>query len=223
MREARNLRRSERKWLRERFPPRTWGWTRTWSTIQARFRTRRGITVSHRMPSRRRRGITVSHRMLSSTSHRPGSKPTTRCLRIVVRVQPHQTTSPNPPHRSTIGTFRAFWRRRRSPLVARRRGDPARPQRRKDALSGRAEGFGFQPAFAAPHPGQLDGPDNPAGPFHHARLRSSGSISSLEEHGDGLAHPRQNRGDAWTVPVPRVPSLSEQLKTQKKPKLFLVT
>ena len=166
------------QWLRERFPPRTWGWTRTWSTIQARLRMRRGITVSHRMPSRRRRGITVSHRMLSSTSQRPGSKPRMLRLRIVVRVRSHQTTSPD------VRTDRRSARSGPSgdgaglTLVARRRGDPARAQRPQDALSGRAEGPGFHPAFAAPHAGRPDGPDNPAGPFHHAHRRSCGSISS---------------------------------------------
>ena len=94
------------------------------------------------------------------------------------------------PHRSTIGTLRAFWRGAGLTPVARRRGDPAQAKRPQDASSGRAEGPGFHPAFAAPHAGRPDGPDNSAGPFHPARRRLCGlDLEPVKSTGMVSAHP----------------------------------
>ena len=202
MREARNLRRSGRQWLRERFPPRTLGWTRTWSTIQARLRMRRGITVSHRMPSRRRRGITVSHRMLSSTSQRPGSKPKMLRLRIVVRVRSHQTTSPD---------VRTDRRSARSGLsgdgagltrVARRRGDPAQGEAstRRFVRSGRR--IRVSPGLRRPSrraTGRSRQSCRTFPPRSPPLLRLD--FEPAKKHGDGLGAPfGKTEGDAGPSP-----------------------
>ena len=80
------------------------------------------------------------------------------------------------PHRSTIGTLRAFWRRHPGHSRRLTQGRSGPGQRPQDALSGRAEGSGFYRAFAAPHAGRPDGRDKPAGPFHRgAHRRSWGS------------------------------------------------
>ena len=137
-----------------------------------------------------RRGITVSHRMPSSdvppTMPRPDRDRNRGCFASGSWWSPpYQTTSPRRPHRSTIGTLRAFWRGFRPRVAPPREASPARAQRpqRRFVRSGRRTRV--SPGLRRPSPRGAGRPDKPAEPFHHARRRLAGSISSRDEHGDG--------------------------------------